>query len=812
MIQSSVRNNFRAKLIIPVAIALLIMIVAAITYIVLAQKNSSGALNNQISASFKEIETTVVNDLNKLSEELETNLEQMKSDVSTQLEETSSKALHETADLIQTDIKTLRKESATNLIQLMAISAENSVITKDYASLNGYVRSAHKNKDIVFLFYRDNSQKPLTRFLNRKNEKLKSYLPKGRPDIAKIIEAGEKDPSVLVLTETMKSEGETIGSVVLAVDMTQANQQAQQMEQQFDSLVSSNSERIDTILGKESQLIHKELTGVVTTIQRGISEQAAATVIETTTKSDMLSDRTRNLFVIGSLVGFAAVLVILFLNAKSTLKLLGGEPSAMVGFARRIANGDLKTQEGIQSVAGSLQAALMEMSQNLRSMIGVIVQEGHSLQLASTELALASEDMSGGAEQSSTRADAVAAATEEMSANMETVNLASEQAAHNVNVVATAMEEMTMAVQEIAKNTAKARSMTGDATVRAQSSTEKVNHLGSAASEISKVTEVITEISEQTNLLALNATIEAARAGEAGKGFAVVANEIKELARQTAQATGEIKSKIETIQSSTDETVRDITAISTVINDVNELVSAIAVAVEQQSATANDISNNINDASSGINEVNENVAQASAVASEIARDIADVSQVSKEAKEGSMRLQNNSENLKEIAGRINTETNRFDLGKVDKKKIDDKKVSESGKLLRWSESLSVGIESLDNEHKVLVKLINELSDNIHSGLGENAAKASLGKLIEYTGKHFQNEETLFEKHSYPDQEAHKQIHEQLVAKVVEFQRQIEKGEEDISSELLEFLKDWLVDHIKKTDNQYGPYLRQQGVV
>jgi methyl-accepting chemotaxis protein len=69
--------------------------------------------------------------------------------------------------------------------------------------------------------------------------------------------------------------------------------------------------------------------------------------------------------------------------------------------------------------------------------------------------------------------------------------------------------------------------------------------------EISKVTETITEISEQTNLLALNATIEAARAGEAGKGFAVVANEIKELAKQTSDATQEIKRKIESVQAST---------------------------------------------------------------------------------------------------------------------------------------------------------------------------------------------------------------------------------------------------------------------
>ena len=118
---------------------------------------------------------------------------------------------------------------------------------------------------------------------------------------------------------------------------------------------------------------------------------------------------------------------------------------------------------------------------------------------------------------------------------------ATEQAATNIALVATATDEMTSTINEIVKSTEKAQEITKSAVREAGSASEKVDELGRAAVEIGKVTEAITEISEQTNLLALNATIEAARAGEAGKGFAVVANEIKELAKQTAGATGDLR-------------------------------------------------------------------------------------------------------------------------------------------------------------------------------------------------------------------------------------------------------------------------------
>lgn len=224
------------------------------------------------------------------------------------------------------------------------------------------------------------------------------------------------------------------------------------------------------------------------------------------------------------------------------------------------------------------------------------------------------------------------------------------------------------------------------------------------------------------------------------------------------------------------------------------------------------MSHNVTDAANGIGEVNENVAQASAVASEITRDIADVSQVSKETKEGSLHLQKRSEELKEIAENLSEETNHFDLGEIEQKKTARGPMSATRSLLRWSDSLSVGIDSIDSQHKKLVDLINELYMEMNSGSAKEAVGRTLANLIDYTGSHFQYEEELFAKHDYSEQEDHKLIHSKLVALVIEFQEQFQKGEKDVSLELMEFLKDWLVDHTKETDRQYGPFLRSKGVV
>ncbi len=330
-------------------------------------------------------------------------------------------------------------------------------------------------------------------------------------------------------------------------------------------------------------------------------------------------------------------------------------------FANDLGSGDLTVKSGFTETdeLGLIGKSLDQMTVDLKEMFLFINENVNHLNTSSSSLFDVSSTLSESTDSVSGKSENVATSASQMSESMNAVAAAVEETSTNVSFVATAAEEIKATITEIAKSTEKASSITKTAVSQASTASDRVDNLGAAAKEIGNVTETITEISEQTNLLALNATIEAARAGEAGKGFAVVANEIKELARQTADATQNIKSKINGIQNSTSETVTEISEISKVVNQVDEIVSGIATAVEEQSVTTTEIADNVSQASMGIQEVAENVALNSTNAEEVAQDIEEVNQNSSEISQGSTQVHQDAEGILKVAGELADAVNRF---------------------------------------------------------------------------------------------------------------------------------------------------------
>ena len=387
-------------------------------------------------------------------------------------------------------------------------------------------------------------------------------------------------------------------------------------------------------------------------------------LVVTQNKSEFLAPvvSIRNMVLTVGFIFLVLTIVAILWFVRGIMALLGNDPSEIAKVADQIAAGDLtyEFKTNGKPLCG-VYAGMKQMTDNLKNMFADISQGVQTLTSSSTELSAVSRQMTTGAEQSSQRANNVSSAAEEMATAMNSVAAATEQTSANLQMIVAAAEEMSATINEISTNTAKGSRTTTQAVEKAEQISAKVDALGRAATQISKVTETISDISEQTNLLALNATIEAARAGEAGKGFAVVAGEIKELARQTAQATDEIGLKIGEVQATTTESVDAIKTIVEIIDDINSIVTSVASAIEEQSATTQEISNNVSQAATGVQEVNENVNQTSTVASEVTEDVHQVSQSADEITAGTKHINDSALELSKLAESLNEMVGRFKL-------------------------------------------------------------------------------------------------------------------------------------------------------
>ena len=256
------------------------------------------------------------------------------------------------------------------------------------------------------------------------------------------------------------------------------------------------------------------------------------------------------------------------------------------------ARGDLTVEAGVsgEDAIGRVGRALTRLLTDLREGIGGIGRNAGALGRSAHDFTDVSHQLNELAAATASGADRLREAAHAVDLNLQTVS--------------TSTDEMNSAVNEISRNVHRAVEIAAGAGGAADHASKLVAQLAASSQEIGSVSRTIAGIAEQTNLLALNATIEAARAGEAGKGFAVVASEVKDLARGTAQATGDIERRIEAIQTDTQHVVNAIDAIRRTIEEVNDISTMIATAVEQQSVTTAEIGRSVGSAAQGGSEIN----------------------------------------------------------------------------------------------------------------------------------------------------------------------------------------------------------------
>ncbi|MGV3527055.1 MAG: CHASE3 domain-containing protein [Candidatus Sericytochromatia bacterium] len=250
----------------------------------------------------------------------------------------------------------------------------------------------------------------------------------------------------------------------------------------------------------------------------------------------------------------------------------------------------------------------------------------------------AAESLASNSSQMSSVSQQMASSAGETLHQVQAVQNIAGEVSESVQQVATAIEEMGASIREIARNAGEAARIARNGVKSAAETSVTIQDLQSSSQEVGKVVKIITTIAQQTKLLALNATIEAARAGSAGKGFAVVANEVKELAKETAQATEEISNQIQAIQDVSRASGTALAEISRIIEEISDLQGMIASAVEEQSVVTH--------------EINHNVTAVSRSSERIHSSIARVASAAEDTSGGAQVVRQTASNLAELANQL----------------------------------------------------------------------------------------------------------------------------------------------------------------
>ena len=324
-------------------------------------------------------------------------------------------------------------------------------------------------------------------------------------------------------------------------------------------------------------------------------------------------------------------------------------------------SGDLTARIAVDSrdEVGEMAQLFNTFVEKIQQIIEKISASSTTLSSASEELSAVSTQLSGNASEVASQSQTVAAATEQATTNIASISDSATQMSSSVNTIASAIEEMSASLGNVAKNCQRESKIAADANAQAQNTRAQMERLGNSADEIGNVVDVISDIAEQTNLLALNATIEAATAGEAGKGFAVVANEVKELAKQTAQATQKIVSQIEDMQENTKSSREAIEQIIKIIEEINGVSQVIVRSVDEQNSTINEIARNVSGVSSGAEMIARNVSESAKGLAEVSRTIGNVNKSTKQTATGVGQITTSSGELTRLASDLQNIVGQF---------------------------------------------------------------------------------------------------------------------------------------------------------
>jgi methyl-accepting chemotaxis protein len=594
-----------------VTITIIIFILSAVS--ITAGILSVGELRKDVSDSLTVSQQEVQKSLEQSLTAVNVSVVEMEKNIEQSLADYLETSLDEELATTQNTLNASLLETANAMTDMLAEVSVESILGKKFSSLVSFVKVANNNTRVVYAVFFNKDGRPLTRYVNRSNPKVKALLSQaqGRTPMDKLLAAAANEKTIQDVQKDITFEGKVIGSVRVGITQEHISKQITDMQNRYKTLISSAKIKTQDVLNAASDNMVSKLASSIEAINldnRILLNKTEGAI--GTTSDDLAITQILVMLVAGVLVLVLICGFILFKLLIPVNILTHTMTDMAIGKADLTKRLPVKGDSEIDKLAGAFNQFVGRIQTTVKS----TGDSTEGLVSSATQLMLIAEQESEHISKQHGEVQQIASAITEMASTVREVSISGESASFNANeafkeaengklIVIETVEAITIVAKEV------------------DSASMVINKLREDSHAIGSVLDVIRSIAEQTNLLALNAAIEAARAGDQGRGFAVVADEVRTLAGRTQCSTQEIQVIIQNLQESTDQAARVM----------NKGVEAAEQAVDTAKRAGNSISSIVGSVSA-ISDVNIQIATAveeqSAVASHIDRSITSIANLS----------------------------------------------------------------------------------------------------------------------------------------------------------------------------------------